>query len=159
MEFKCALEKASLNNGDLDEDNLLWLHNPITSIININDRDLLLSIKLFLSTSNASDQTYKNIYKDLLDDSPDRKILSHAQAKKKLAELTGVHAIVYDMCLNSCITYTGPFSSLEQCPMCEVSAMTLTNQKSIHTNTSIPFPLACSSKPSGKLHTVKDCQG
>ncbi|KAF8968972.1 hypothetical protein BDZ97DRAFT_1644451, partial [Flammula alnicola] len=106
LEFKRALEKASLDNGDLDEEELLRLRNPVTELIDIEDRDVLLSIKLFLSTSNASDQTYKNIHKDLVEDSPNRKILSHAQVKKKLAELTGVHAIVHDMCPNSCIAYT-----------------------------------------------------
>jgi hypothetical protein len=121
LEFKRALEKASLDNGDLDDEELERLRNPVTQIVDIDDRDVLLSIKLFLSTSNASDQTYKNIHKDLVEDSPHRKILSHAQVKKALAELTGVHAIVHDMCPNSCIAYTGPFSPLEQCPICEVS--------------------------------------
>ncbi|KDR65528.1 hypothetical protein GALMADRAFT_81760, partial [Galerina marginata CBS 339.88] len=114
LEFKRALEKASLDNGDLDAEELDRLRNPVTKPVDIDDRDVLLSIKLFLSTSNASDQIYKNIHKNVVEDSPDCNILSHAQVKKALAELTGVHAIVHDMCPNSCIAYTGPFSVLEQ---------------------------------------------
>ncbi|KAF8883747.1 hypothetical protein CPB84DRAFT_1713219, partial [Gymnopilus junonius] len=40
------------------------------------------------------------------------------QVKERIKELTGVYSIFHDMCPNSCITYTGPFSSRDNCPKC-----------------------------------------
>ncbi|PPQ82247.1 hypothetical protein CVT26_008926 [Gymnopilus dilepis] len=121
MEFHHALRNACLENGDLDEEELFLLRNPPTQPLEIDDRDVLLSIKLFLSTSNASDQIYKNVRQDFLDDDPTRQLLSHARVKKKIAELTGVFAIINDMCPNSCIAYTGPFALLEVCIYCGIT--------------------------------------
>ena len=115
MDLHHALRNACLENGDLDEEELFLLRNPPTQPLEIDDRDVLLSIKLFLSTSNASDQIYKNVCQDFLDDDPTRQLLSHTRVKKKIAELTGVFAIINDMCPNSCIVYTGPFALLEVC--------------------------------------------
>ena len=33
-------------------------------------------------------------------------------------KITGIESIVYHMCINSCIAYTGPFLNLEACPIC-----------------------------------------
>ena len=35
-----------------------------------------------------------------------------------MADLSGIKPIVNDMCLESCIAFTGPFSKLESCPKC-----------------------------------------
>ncbi|KAF8074615.1 hypothetical protein FPV67DRAFT_1354269, partial [Lyophyllum atratum] len=121
LQFKKALEAASLENGDLDADQLHNLRNPPQTVLNIDDRDLLLSLKLFISTTNASDQVYTDIRADIMDDDPGRAILSHAAVKKVVAELTGVVPIVKDMCPNSCMAYTGPFAKLEACPYCHVT--------------------------------------
>jgi hypothetical protein len=32
--------------------------------------------------------------------------------------MTGIESLVHDMCINSCIAYTGPFAGLEACPVC-----------------------------------------
>lgn len=121
MAFKRTLEQASLDNGDLDEEALNILRNPIQQTPSIDNRDTLLSLNMFLSASNGSDQIYKNIHENLVKDDPTREFLSHAQVKRKLAELTGVHAIVHEMCPGSCIAYTGPYSGLESCPECGIS--------------------------------------
>jgi hypothetical protein len=45
-------------------------------------------------------------------------MLSYDQIIRKIASWSGIDPIVYDMCLNSCLAFTGPFMHLEQCPMC-----------------------------------------
>ena len=41
---------------------------------------------------------------------PDEGIPSYHQIKKYVAELSGVCSIKDDMCINSCIAYTGPWN-------------------------------------------------
>lgn len=36
----------------------------------------------------------------------------------KITEISGVTPLMQHMCVNSCIAFTGPFSSLEECPLC-----------------------------------------
>ncbi|PPQ79276.1 LOW QUALITY PROTEIN: hypothetical protein CVT26_000904, partial [Gymnopilus dilepis] len=115
LAFQRALENASLENEDLDEDNLYLLCNPPAAPL----RCLIVNKDIYLHFERASDQTYKNIYKGISQDSPERNFLSHARVKRKLAELTGVYAIVNDMRPNSCIAYTDPFAVLEVCVYCQ----------------------------------------
>ena len=116
--FQRALEGASLGNGDLDVDAVYHLHHPIQNESNlVDDPDLLFSLRLFLSTTSASDQVYNDVRSDVLNRHPEDKILSLASVKKRIQDLTGVVPVVHDMCPNSCIAYTGPFSDLEICPI------------------------------------------
>jgi len=32
--------------------------------------------------------------------------------------MTGIKSLVHDMCINSCVVYTSPFSGLDTCPVC-----------------------------------------
>jgi hypothetical protein len=52
---------------------------------------------------------------------PEVKLLSLPQVKKKVTELSGVASIKHDMCINTCIAYTGPYASLDVCPECGTS--------------------------------------
>ncbi|KAG6823184.1 hypothetical protein H0H92_011113, partial [Tricholoma furcatifolium] len=117
-QFKLALENASLSNGDLDDEQIHLLQHPLQEPARIDDRDLLLSIKLFISTTLAANKVYEDVRLDIMDIHPEDKILSHDAVKKAIAKLTGVLLIVHDMCLNSCMAYTGPWSVLEYCPFC-----------------------------------------
>ena len=118
LKFQRALEEASLDNGDLDVDNVYRLRHPIQNEINLHDvPDLLFSLRLFLSTTSASDQVYNDVRADILNRHPEDNVLSLASVKKKIQDLTGVVPIVHDMCPNSCVAYTGPFSDLNTCPI------------------------------------------
>lgn len=117
-EFRLALEKATLNNGDLDAETLTRIRNPPQHIFELPDTDILLSLKLFISTTNASQQAYTDICSDITEVHPDITLLSHAAIKKEIAAITGVIPIVHDMCPNSCIAYTGPYATCLVCPMC-----------------------------------------
>jgi len=124
LAFQRALEGASLDNGDLGVDDVYRLRHPVQNEINLlDDPDLLLSLRLFLSTTSASDQVYNDVRSDMLERHPEDNILSLASVKKKIQDLTGVIPIVHDMCPNSCVAYTGPYADLESCPMpdCQTS--------------------------------------
>jgi hypothetical protein len=124
LAFQRALEGAALENGDLSADDMYRLRHPVQNEINlIDDPDLLLSLRLFLSTTSASDQVYADVRSDMLERHPQDNILSLASVKKKIQELMGVIPIIHDMCPNSCIAYTGPYADLETCPMpdCQTS--------------------------------------
>jgi hypothetical protein len=61
LTFKKALEAASFDNGDLDDNQIFLLQNPTEGVPVIEDNALLLSLKLFMSTTLASEQVYSNI--------------------------------------------------------------------------------------------------
>ncbi|KAF8583614.1 hypothetical protein K439DRAFT_1647178 [Ramaria rubella] len=95
QDFIHALQDASLDNGDLEEEALFWL-----------------------STQNSSQETYVKICQSHNKRYPEEPMLSYHQIKRKVVDWSGVEAIVHDMCPDSCVAYTGPFSNLKECPQC-----------------------------------------
>lgn len=138
LEFVRALEKADLANGDLSEAQLVCLQSPIKKVLEINEPNILLSLKLFLSASKASEHVYRNICEDLNETNLGLDILSLDQVKKVIADLTGVLPIDHDMCPNSCIAYTGPFEDLKECPMCRESRYDLVQLQLSHGRKKVP---------------------
>lgn len=65
-----------------------------------------------------SQETYTSVRKAILWRYPNEDIPSYHQIKKYVAELSGVCSIEHDMCVKSCIAYTGPFKELQMCPEC-----------------------------------------
>ena len=118
LAFIDALRSASLDNEDLDARVLEQLRHPPQEALDATDPDLRLSIDLFLSTSNASQETYVSTRNAIMRRHPEDEILSHAKIKTKIAEMTGVVPLVHDMCTNSCAAFTGPFAQLTECPIC-----------------------------------------
>jgi hypothetical protein len=120
MSFITALEGASLDDAAsaLSAEALDHIRNPPSrpaTITNPNDR---FSIELYMATGNASEQTYNTIREAYLRRHPEADLLTHHRAKRLVAELSGVESITHDMCVNSCIAYTGPFSDLDVCTKC-----------------------------------------
>lgn len=97
---------------------LARLRHPLEQPLDIDNPDIRLSIELFLSISNASQDTYTSARAAILRRHPNDPILSFDQAKRKVSELSGVVSIVHDMCPSSCVAYTGPYKNLETCPKC-----------------------------------------
>jgi hypothetical protein len=118
LEFIQALWEASLDSDGLDNDVLVQLCHPPQEPFEFVDPDLQLSLKLFISTTNSSQQTYTDICLDILEWHPDDPILSHAAIKCQVALISGVVPVKHNMCPNSCIAYTGPVKDLETCPTC-----------------------------------------
>jgi len=118
LSFIDALKSASLDDENLDVEVLERLHHPLQELVDDIDPDLRLSIDLFLSTSNSSQQSYTSAQEAILRRHPQDEILSYARIKSKIAKITGIVPLMYDMCINSCLTFTGPFSELSECPTC-----------------------------------------
>ncbi|EGN91967.1 hypothetical protein SERLA73DRAFT_12791, partial [Serpula lacrymans var. lacrymans S7.3] len=49
---------------------------------------------------------------------PNLPLLSQYQVKWCIRKITGVNSIKNDMCINTCLAYTGPYSELDICPKC-----------------------------------------
>ncbi|EGN99383.1 hypothetical protein SERLA73DRAFT_54787, partial [Serpula lacrymans var. lacrymans S7.3] len=96
------------------------LHNPPQHILSLDNPYTRYALDLFLMTTNASEETYnkaRDAYYRLHLEHCDR-IMSFYQVKQYVTEASGVDSITNDMCLNSCLEYTGPFAKFEVCPMC-----------------------------------------
>lgn len=116
--FIKAIQAASLDNGNLDDDVLERLRNPPKEPFDISDPDTRLSIDLYLAVTNASEDTYQTCREAVQRRHPGSKVLSYYSVKKLVAEITGVIAAYDDMCINSCHAFTGPFSHLASCSIC-----------------------------------------
>ena len=75
--FIKALRCASLDNGDLTEDALARLRHP-QHVLEIEDPNELYSLKQYLATQNASQQTYHDIRGNHHDRFPALPMLSYA---------------------------------------------------------------------------------
>lgn len=119
LKFIDSIRNATLDNGNYPPGIIERLRNPPKCPIDLDEYpDLCLSLELFLSTSRASEETYHNTRAAFLRRHPEDNVLSLNEVKRKVEQITGVVSIVDDMCKNSCLAYTGPFSDCDQCPTC-----------------------------------------
>lgn len=116
--FVDAVRDATLENGNLPSHVLERLRNPPRGPRQDLDPDLRHSLELFISTLSGSEDTYTGVRDASLRRHPDDDILSLAQVKRAIEELTGVVAVKDDMCKQSCLAFVGPFEDLTTCPIC-----------------------------------------
>jgi hypothetical protein len=100
----------------MDEEELDHLQNPPTYEINIESEPL--APDLFLANYTSSVDAYNQNRKATLQCHPEDEIYTYHQAKHLVQHLSGIVPLAHDMCINTCIAYTGPFSNLEMCPYC-----------------------------------------
>jgi hypothetical protein len=65
-----------------------------------------------------SEKSYEIARAAILRRWPSSNLLTYYKVKCLVAELSGVEPIVHDMCVKSCVAYTGPFLDLDACPLC-----------------------------------------
>lgn len=76
------------------------LLNPLQTEIDLDEEKhkfLLLSLRLFLAQLNSSQNTYNETIDAIRIAHPDDELLSFDQIKRRIALLTGVHAIIKDV--------------------------------------------------------------
>ncbi|KZT23110.1 hypothetical protein NEOLEDRAFT_1030645, partial [Neolentinus lepideus HHB14362 ss-1] len=120
-EFIKLLKTAKLDDSThagLSADELTKLRNPPENELDLSDPGLRLSLDIYLAVQNASEQTYHSVRDAVHQSYPDAGVLSYDQVKRRVAELSGVFPILFHMCVNSCIAYTGPWHERESCPYC-----------------------------------------
>ncbi|KAJ7575210.1 hypothetical protein C8J56DRAFT_801872 [Mycena floridula] len=117
QEFMKLLQEASWT--DVSPELRELLQNPPTEELDISNPDLRLSIDEYLACSGASEQTYHSVRAGILRRYPTSSMLSYDQVRRRVKNMTGVTPIVHDMCINSCMAYTGPFAELRRCRYCK----------------------------------------
>jgi hypothetical protein len=69
-------------------------------------------------TTNTSQATYNGVCSAMFKCYPDDPFASFDQMKQHVEQLSGVVLIFHDMCKDTCVAFTGPFSDCQQCPIC-----------------------------------------
>jgi hypothetical protein len=118
QEFIDEIKCATLENGKLESSVIERLRTPEEETIDISHPDTKLSLQLFLAMEHASEAVYNAVRDAIHVHSPKIEILSLHSVKKLVAKITGVISVSDDMCFNSCLAFTGPFSHLQACPVC-----------------------------------------
>jgi hypothetical protein len=118
VDFVKSLQQATLGDPTLglSDDALERLRNlPHMPPCNAVDKIALMAIDLYMR--NPSEETYETNHAFILQyfgtDLP-----LYYKVKQLVSDLTGIESLVCDMCINSCLAYTGPFSELDTCPIC-----------------------------------------
>ncbi|KIK24140.1 hypothetical protein PISMIDRAFT_10411 [Pisolithus microcarpus 441] len=127
MCFIKTLRIASLDDPitKLSEESLERLWNPPPQPISIESAGTHYSIATYLALENASQNAYNHVcqaaHHSFADFPGVDEIQSFHNVEKLIVSYTGIVSVEHDMCRNTCIVYTGPFSQLEACPMCSAS--------------------------------------
>ena len=74
---------------------------------------------MYLSLSaHFSEATYEAIRSDITECFSEITTLSFDQVRNRLKRITGILPLHFDMCVNTCLKYTGDFAPLSVCPFC-----------------------------------------
>ncbi|KAG1859628.1 hypothetical protein F4604DRAFT_1930593 [Suillus subluteus] len=122
IEFIHALQNASLDDP-CSKHNAAALHHlrePHQASLEINQPAIRFAISEYFALEHSAQDAYEHIHRSaghcFAGDA--NEIPSYYQIERLIAEFTGVESIEHDMCPESCIAFTGPFSHLEHCPIC-----------------------------------------
>ena len=107
------LVKSGMQPEEIDE-----LRNPGQDHMLEDPSPLLRSLRHFVNNSSASRKHYENLRAIEHMHRPDDPMLSFDQVKRRVCWLSGVVPVEYDMCVNSCLAFTGPRESLDACSHC-----------------------------------------
>lgn len=100
------------------------------------DDDMCTAIKLFLG--NPSEATYETNRAIIQDRIPEANIPTYYRAGRIIAEMTGIESVVHHMCINSCVAFTGPFLTLDKCPICKEPRYDQFRLQSTHGRDKVP---------------------
>jgi hypothetical protein len=101
------------------EDEFEAFRNPPEETWTSDDPNFQLSLEIFLAlSSRASEATYETIRRSIERRFSSGKMLSFDQVRGRLQSMTGITPLHFDMCINSCLGYTGVYDHLSECPYC-----------------------------------------
>ena len=118
QKFLDILHTVSLEDTGMDPQDILALRDPDSGFDLLDPSPLLCSMRHFINNSGSSHDHYDGICKIEELYNPNDPLLSFDQVKCCVRWLSGVVPIEHNMCINSCIAYTGPYSHLDSCPQC-----------------------------------------
>jgi len=103
----------------MQQDDINCLHAAeLDPYLNVTDKHFVKALHIFLSTTNALQATYNAIHSTINECYPDDHFLSFGQIKCHIEQLSSVVLISYDMCPDTCVSFTGPLAGCNHCPMC-----------------------------------------
>jgi hypothetical protein len=117
MAFIHSLHKARLEDSNLSAEYIHRIRNPIQETLEIPE-DERFSIELYLALDRASQETYSAVCAAVRRRHPGTSILTFEQVHRRVAELSGITQITHDMCINTCLAYTGKFEHDTECSLC-----------------------------------------
>jgi len=117
LDFIQELKAASLDDGHLSPEVLSRLKNPPSDAIDLTAGEQF-SLELFFATHDSPQHVYTSVKKVIERQYPQSELLSLEKVKQLTVEITGVSPITDDMCINSCVAFTGPYKALSECPVC-----------------------------------------
>lgn len=122
IEFIRGLQNASLDDpcSKLNAAALHRLREPHQAPLEINQPAIRFAISEYFALEHSAQDAYERIRRSaghcFAGDA--NEIPSYHQIERLIAEFTGVESIEHDMCSESCVAFTGPFSHLDNCPVC-----------------------------------------
>ena len=119
VEMITEIRNASLA-AQFEEDDLADLKNPPEDELDIDDRYFRLSLEMYLIHTNSSQENYRKSIDAITRCHPEAKgrLLSYDQIRRRVKNLTGIVPIQDDMCVNTCMAFTGPYKDLDTCLEC-----------------------------------------
>ena len=108
--------KAACLEDDLTEEMLERLRNPLKEPESLSP-DILFSMALFNNLIGGSQQMYHDACQTIKHFTG-RTLESYHKVKTKIENTTHIAQLQTDMCVRSCVAFTGPFKGLDKCPEC-----------------------------------------
>ena len=115
-----------IQGASFDDERKQWSSDEFNSFLYppneqfcADDPQLRLSLKVYESLSaHSSEATYEAVCRSIKECYPDSTMLSFDQVRSRLKSISGILPLRHDMCPNSCMAFTGPFSALDKCQFC-----------------------------------------
>ncbi|KIY61147.1 hypothetical protein CYLTODRAFT_363239 [Cylindrobasidium torrendii FP15055 ss-10] len=120
MAFAKLVREARLDDkySGLHPDDIDAIRNPPEERLDIVDPTLRLSLDIFLALENTLEESYAAVRAAIQRYDPACEMFSYKQVLSRVKLLTGVVPIYHDMCINSCMAYTGIHAELSLCKHC-----------------------------------------
>ncbi|KAJ7587801.1 hypothetical protein C8J56DRAFT_786479 [Mycena floridula] len=109
-----TLKNASFEKDSFTKNELQSFLDPPTEVLYISDPD-----RPYPNWAGASESVYKCAYDVNKRRYPDGKMLSYDQVCRRVKKLVRILSFQHNMCISSCMVYTGPFRKLEECMYCK----------------------------------------
>lgn len=116
QEFIRMVKNATLDKDQIDPEVLRRLRRPPKELPDISDPSVRFSLDIYIALEHASHEAYEAVREAA--QQINVHMLSYHQVKSRAAEITGIVPIYQDMCINTCVGFTGPFKNMHRCPVC-----------------------------------------
>ena len=113
------MRSAELGKSGMQLEDIDTLCNLAHAETLVEPSPLLRSVHHFINNSAALRKHYEQLRTIEHRHRPDDPILSFDQVKCRVLWLSGVVPVEHDMCVNSCLAFTGPHENLEACARCD----------------------------------------